>query len=88
MKTPRLGERLIALIGVALLLFTPPLILIADRPAANGLSWLALYLFVAWALVIALAAWLLEYRHEPASRSDDDESSEAPPSDEPPRGAR
>ena len=87
MKAPRLGERLVALIGVALVLFSPPLILIADRPAANGLSWLALYLFVAWALVIALAAWLLEYRHDPAGGNDDtsrqpstrsDEASEPP----------
>ncbi|WP_324615486.1 hypothetical protein [Halomonas salipaludis] len=90
MKTPRLGERLVALIGVALVLFSPPLILVADRPATNGLSWLPLYLFIAWALVITLAAWLLEHRHEPGGRSDDatqQHQSDAPPA-EPPRGSQ
>ncbi len=60
MKTPRLGERLTALVLLATLLFTPPLVLLFDRPA-GGPSWLPLYLFVAWAVVIALAAWLLEH---------------------------
>ncbi|QJQ94252.1 MULTISPECIES: hypothetical protein [Halomonadaceae] len=64
MKTPRLGERLVALIVLAALLFSPPLILVIDRPGATGLSWLALYLFVAWAAIIALAAWLMEHRHD------------------------
>ncbi|WP_416140539.1 hypothetical protein ACM26W_09255 [Halomonas sp. HK25] len=61
MNTPRLGERLVALVLLATLLFTPPLVLVFDRPA-GGPSWLPLYLFVAWGLVIALAAWLLEQR--------------------------
>lgn len=64
MKAPRRGERLIALIGLALLLFAPPAIILVDRPAPNGLSWLILYVFIAWSAVIALAAWLLEYRHD------------------------
>ncbi|SDG01200.1 hypothetical protein SAMN05216571_103412 [Onishia taeanensis] len=59
MMPPRRTERLVVLVILAALLFTPPLILLADRPA-GGLSWLAAYLFVAWALVIGLAAWLLE----------------------------
>ena len=61
MKIPRLGERLVALVLLATLLFTPPLVQVFDRPA-DGLSWLPLYLFVAWGTVIALAAWLLEQR--------------------------
>ena len=61
MKIPRLGERLVALVLLATLLFTPPLVLVFDRPA-GGPSWLPLYLFVAWGVVIALAAWLLEQR--------------------------
>ncbi|MCE8014891.1 hypothetical protein HOP62_02230 [Halomonas sp. MCCC 1A17488] len=56
--------RLAGLIGLAALLFSPPLVLIFDRPPAAGLSWLPLYLFVAWLLVIALAAWLMEHRQE------------------------
>ncbi|MBB3329241.1 lipopolysaccharide export LptBFGC system permease protein LptF [Halomonas campaniensis] len=62
MNTPRLKERLIALTVLATLLFAPPLMLVFDRPAEAGLSWLPLYLFLAWVLVIALAAWLLEHR--------------------------
>ncbi|MFO8046480.1 MAG: hypothetical protein R6U30_11520 [Halomonas sp.] len=61
MNTPRLGERLVALVLLATLLFTPPLVLVFDRPA-GGPSWLPLYLFVAWGTVIGLAAWLLEQR--------------------------
>lgn len=64
MTTPRLKERLIALIVLATLLFSPPLLLVVDRPPAAGLSWLPLYLFLAWGAVIALTAWLMERRHE------------------------
>ncbi|NIC04252.1 hypothetical protein [Billgrantia bachuensis] len=56
--------RLVALIGLAALLFSPPLVLIFDRPSPTGPSWLPLYLFVAWLVVIALAAWLMEHRQE------------------------
>ncbi|MDN3521057.1 hypothetical protein [Halomonas ramblicola] len=59
LNTPRRGERLLALIVLAAVLFSPPLVLVFDRPA-TGPSWLPLYLFAAWGLVIALAAWLLE----------------------------
>jgi hypothetical protein len=63
-NAPRRHARLIALIVLATLLFSPPLVLIFDRPPAAGPSWLPLYLFVAWALVIGLAAWLLEHQPE------------------------
>ncbi|MGR2737405.1 hypothetical protein ACUY1T_03015 [Billgrantia sp. Q4P2] len=56
--------RLVALIGLAALLFSPPLVLIFDRPSATGPSWLPLYLFVAWIVVIGLTAWLMEHRRE------------------------
>ena len=62
MNAPRLTERLIALTALAAALFTPPLLLIADRSSAAGPSWLPLYLFVAWGAVIALMAWLMEHR--------------------------
>lgn len=56
--------RLMALIGLAVLLFSPPLVLIFDRSPAATLSWPPLYIFVVWLLVIALAAWLMEHRPE------------------------
>ncbi|GAA0569963.1 hypothetical protein ACFQH5_09515 [Halomonas salifodinae] len=59
-KRPRHLERLLALLLLALALFSPPLVIIADRPLAGGLSALPLYLLLAWGLVIGLAAWLLE----------------------------
>lgn len=52
----RRNARLLTLAGLALLLFSPPLILLFDQPAANGLSWLPLYLFLAWGVVIIGAA--------------------------------
>lgn len=64
MRTPRLGERLVALIVLATLLFSPPLILSFDRLSSGGLSWLPLYVFAAWGAVIGLAAWLIERRHD------------------------
>lgn len=64
MSPHRFRERLVALIALALLLFSPPLLLVADRGSdAGGLSRLSLYLFLAWAAVIALAAWLMEGKH-------------------------
>lgn len=58
LSAPRRRERLLALIVLAALLFTPPLVLVPDR--ARSLSWLPVYLFLAWGLVIVLAAWLME----------------------------
>ncbi|XKH61373.1 hypothetical protein LG290_06510 [Halomonas sediminis] len=56
----RVQERLVALIIVALLLFCPPLLLVIDALPAAGLSWLPLYIFIAWATLIGLTAWLME----------------------------
>ncbi|MBB3188951.1 hypothetical protein [Halomonas cerina] len=64
MNASRLIERLIALTVLATALFSPPLLLIADRVGPGGLSWLPLYLFVAWGLVIGLMAWLMEHRDQ------------------------
>lgn len=51
-----------ALVAIALLLFSPPLIIVIDRlPSFIG-GWLPLYLFCAWAVVIGLTAWLMEHR--------------------------
>lgn len=58
MMNPRRRERLLGLTALATLLFTPPLLLMADR--IQGGLWLPVYLFVVWGIVIGLAAWLLE----------------------------
>ncbi|AVI63353.1 hypothetical protein [Halomonas sp. GFAJ-1] len=55
-------ERLMALVAVTLLLFCPPLIIIVDRLPSFNVGWLPLYLFIAWAVVIGLTAWLMEHR--------------------------
>lgn len=58
----RQTERLMALVALALLLFCPPLIIVVDRLPSFNMGWLPLYLFCAWAVVIGLTAWLMEYR--------------------------
>ncbi|MGM0831418.1 alkaline shock response membrane anchor protein AmaP [Halomonas qinghailakensis] len=64
MKQPgsRKLERLIALFAVAILLFSPPLIIMVDQLSSLRMSWLPLYLFIAWGTVIGLTAWLMEQR--------------------------
>ncbi|MBB3142081.1 hypothetical protein [Halomonas organivorans] len=57
MMSPRRKERLVALIAMAIALFTPPLLLVAERMGPGALP---LYVFLAWGGVIALAGWLLE----------------------------
>ncbi|BBI50624.1 hypothetical protein HORIV_30450 [Vreelandella olivaria] len=59
MKSRR-TERLVALVAIALLLFCPPLIIVVDRLPTVSVGWL--YLFIAWAVVIGLTAWLMEQR--------------------------
>lgn len=58
----RQTERLMALVAIALLLFSPPLIIVVDRLPTFSVGWLPLYLFIVWAVVIALTAWLMERR--------------------------
>ncbi|PCF97470.1 hypothetical protein [Vreelandella nigrificans] len=58
----RKAERLIALVAITLLLFCPPLIIVVDRLPSFSVGWLPLYLFIAWAVVIGLTAWLMEHR--------------------------
>ncbi|MGE6605462.1 hypothetical protein ACQKE4_02960 [Halomonas sp. NPDC076908] len=58
----RQAERLTALVAIALLLFCPPLIIVIDRLPSFSVGWLPLYLFIAWAVVIGLTAWLMEHR--------------------------
>ncbi|MCH4810489.1 hypothetical protein [Vreelandella neptunia] len=58
----RKTERLMALVTIALLLFCPPLVIVVDNLPSFNVGWLPLYLFCAWAVVIALTAWLMEHR--------------------------
>jgi hypothetical protein len=52
-------QRLTALAFVGLLLFFSPLTGVFDRPVTlRGIPLLPLYLFSAWALLIALSAWI------------------------------
>jgi hypothetical protein len=54
----RRGQRLAALFALGVLLFNYPMVALFDRPAmVLGVPLLYAYLFGAWALLIALAAW-------------------------------
>jgi hypothetical protein len=58
-----LGARLVALFAVGSVLFGYPILGLFSRPqTAFGLPLLYLYLFGAWALYIAVLAWLVESR--------------------------
>ena len=61
------SERLIALFLFAVLLFTPPLILIFDsNSTVLGFPALYLYLFIAWGILITLLALIIEFSiHQP-----------------------
>ncbi|KEA62699.1 hypothetical protein ADIMK_3171 [Marinobacterium lacunae] len=63
MKTPE-QSRLLALSLLGLLLFSPPLLLLFDRPGSHGFSLLAAIIFVIWALLILAAALILERSNE------------------------
>jgi len=54
----RRNERLTALILLAIVLFSPPLLIAVDR--LPGWASLTLYLMLAWATIIAFTAWLME----------------------------
>jgi len=56
----RQRRHLLAILILALLLFNAPLVIVVDRLAEGGL--LPAYLFVAWMLVIGLAAAALHWR--------------------------
>ena len=59
--TSTTGERLIGLFLFGLLLFMPPLIGVFDKAhLVGGIPMLYLYLFLAWAILIALLALIVE----------------------------
>ncbi|MEM7749552.1 MAG: hypothetical protein AAF346_14970 [Pseudomonadota bacterium] len=68
------SERLVALFLFAVLLFTPPLILIFDsNSTVLGFPALYLYLFIAWGILIALLALIIEFS---THQTDDDAEQE------------
>ena len=62
-KTSRKGARLVALFLLGCLLFNYPLLALFNvRATVFGIPLLYAYLFAAWALLIALAAVVMERR--------------------------
>lgn len=55
-----LSGRLVALTLLALVLFSPPLLLLFDRPTEGGISILPLVIYLVWAGLILMAALILE----------------------------
>lgn len=59
------GHRLAASFLVGLLLFCSPIPVLFDRPASlNGIPVVYVYMFGAWAGLIALMAWILHGHDE------------------------
>ena len=57
------GQRLIALCLLGLLLFNYPILALFNAPTTVlGVPLLYAYIFFAWALLIALMAWVVERR--------------------------
>jgi len=54
---------LFAIIILALLLFNAPLLIVMDRLGDGG--FLPAYLFIAWAVVLLLAAFAMHWRAKP-----------------------
>ncbi|MFN2218226.1 MAG: hypothetical protein ACK2UA_06450 [Anaerolineae bacterium] len=59
------GHRLVAAFLVGLLLFCSPVTALFDQPLYwKGIPLLYLYFFAAWAMYIALLAWILRGKGE------------------------
>ena len=66
-----ISERLVALFVLAVVLLNPPLLLIFDRVSIfAGIPVLYLYLFAAWAVLIAILA-LISEGSKPSSQEGD-----------------
>lgn len=60
-KSSRKGQRLVGLFLLGCLLFNYPLLALFNvRSTISGIPMLYAYLFTAWALVIALVAYVME----------------------------
>jgi hypothetical protein len=68
----RRRDRLIGLFLLALVLLNPPLLMLfGGGDTVFGLPLLYLYIFAAWLLIIATAAWIAEPRSSRARRGGD-----------------
>lgn len=73
---PRRPERALAIAALGALLFLKPFLGIFDKGGTTmvlGVPMLYAYLFVAWTVVILLAAFVMENRSEHAQRGADDD---------------
>ena len=62
-ETDRKGQRMIALCMLGCVLFNFPVLALFNVPGALfGVPLLYAYLFLAWALLIALMGWVVERR--------------------------
>ena len=62
-ETDRKGQRMIALCMLGCVLFNFPVLALFNVPGTLfGVPLLYAYLFLAWALLIALMAWVVERR--------------------------
>ena len=60
----RTRELLVTLFALGVLLFTPPLLILFNKPDLGlGLPMLYLYLFLVWAALIGLVALVVERSH-------------------------
>lgn len=88
------SQRLIALSGLGVVLFTYPILsLFAHDGLVLGVPILYGYLFGAWALLIGLSAWIIEQRRGPhlppdARRSRPGRRGQRRPTPDPPEGPR
>jgi hypothetical protein len=63
------GQRLVAVFLIGFVLFNYPVLSLFDRAATLfGVPLVFAYLFLVWAMLIALMAWVVEHRGE--TRSD------------------
>ena len=61
--TERKGQRMIALCMLGCVLFNFPILALFNVSGTLfGVPWLYAYIFIAWALLIALMAWVVERR--------------------------
>lgn len=65
------GQRLVAVFLVGFALFNYPVLSLFDRPVTLfGVPLVFAYLFLVWAGVILLMAWVVERRSDRSERSD------------------
>jgi hypothetical protein len=65
LRAPLTGQRLVAIFLIGCVLFNYPLLYLFNAPTAVfGVPLLYVYVFLAWLLLIALMAYVIERRRE------------------------